>query len=206
MSLIETSANDNWECRKIDFNKTNSISAIEKCIGFNDFVIKSFEYNSSVIPYSHNSVYYLSTDKEGWSCFSTTELFTLEEDTEFSSAIYLQSNVIEDMSEVEIEVVDLDSGTAISVVNASTTRDFEWKLYRMKLGKQITNAKISVRAFVTTSANLAIQYMHILNPKIDESLCDIDDQTTTETRTEEQTNNNQRRNNYRSRNIDRNEN
>lgn len=140
--LIETFAYDNLQCRKIDFNNINSIYAIEKCSGFNEFTIKSFDENSAVLPYSYDSVYYLSNIDEGWSCFVTTDYFTLEEDVEIYTAIYLQSMVVEDMSEVEIDIIDLDRGSIISVVNATATRDSEWNSYGMKFGRRIANAMV----------------------------------------------------------------
>lgn len=136
-------ANDNLKCRIIDFNKINSIYAIESCPGLNEFTIKSFDGNeSSVRPYRDDSVHYLSNILEGWSCFSTTDYFTLKEDTEFYAAIYLQSMVVDDMSEVQIEIFDLDREITVPFVNVTAIRDFEWHSYNMKIGRTIANAKV----------------------------------------------------------------
>ncbi|XP_037031475.1 uncharacterized protein LOC119070989 isoform X2 [Bradysia coprophila] len=185
--LIGISADDNFGCRKIDFNKINSINMFDQCSSASDFAITSYEDNPTVPNYL-DALYYLSNTQVGWSCISTIDHFTLEADTEFSTSIFLQSLIIDDMSHVEIEVIDLDDQSSVfPVINAVASPRYVWTPYNIKLGRNVANAKISIRALVTAQAKLAIQYLHILNPRIDEALCEIDDETTTEETTTEET-------------------
>lgn len=141
--FIGISAGDNFPCRKVDFNKLNSLSVFEQCSAVSEFIIKSYEDNPSVPLYYDDAVNFLSNAQAGWSCFSSVEQFTLEAETEFSIAIFFDSPVIDDPSHVEIEVIDLDDGDSVfPVISAETTLASEWTTYTYRFRRNIANAKV----------------------------------------------------------------
>lgn len=126
-------------CRLIDFNKIDSISLmIEPCSSGNQFTVKSFQ-NEPVTPYRENSENYLSNDQSGITCFSTIESFTLDENTEFYSAVYLRSIVVDDSSFVEIQVID-DDGNVSIITRGVVTRG--WNELYGTFDRYLENVKV----------------------------------------------------------------
>lgn len=130
---------DNIMCSQIDFNKVDSILKFEPCLTGNEFTTKSYS-EELLDPFRPDSENYLSNISPGWSCFSTIESFSLDEDTEFYSAIYLQSGVVDDASFIDIQVFDMESGSALPVINTKVSRG--WNEFYSKFDGPVENAKV----------------------------------------------------------------
>lgn len=131
---------DNLNCRLIDFNNIESMLEIEACSTGLEFTIKSYAAEP-VDPFRIDSENFLSNRQSGYTCFSTIESFTLDENTEIYSAIYLRSIIVDDNSFVEIQVFDLDESSVIPVMSVGVTN--KWDEYNYKLDGPVENAKVN---------------------------------------------------------------
>lgn len=161
--LTGINTQDNLKCRQIDFNNSESILEFEPC--GSEFIMKTF-LDEPIDSCGIDSVNYLSNDQWGWSCFSSIQSFTLDENTEFFSAITLESidignydeilyndwincqkssllPNIDDGSFVEIQVYDDAEGIATPVITAVKSRtNNECNKFYGRLENPAENAKV----------------------------------------------------------------
>lgn len=146
--LTGINTQDNLQCRQIDFNNSESVLEFEPCFVGNEFIMKTY-LDEPIDSCRIDSVNYLSngqSELEEWSCFSSINSFTLDENTEFFTAISLQSIDVDDASFVEIQVFDME-GTVIPVINAGVTLNNVCKEFYGKLEESVENAKVHRKLF-----------------------------------------------------------
>lgn len=129
----------NRSCRLIDFNYRDSVFEFDECNDVNLFTYKSYG-EGSLSPFRNDSVNYLSNDVAGFSCFASTQLFYLDEFTEFDLIIYLNSDVVSDTSYVEIQVYDTDEGGVFLLGRLELNS--EWIVFNNHSAPSIENAQV----------------------------------------------------------------
>lgn len=150
-------------CQHIDFNKTESISKIEQCAsGGNEFVIQSYS-EESMTPLREDFVNYLTNILPGTTCFSTVDYFTFDGNGEFYFAFYLQSDVIDDDSNIEIQVIDM-GGSMFPIMNAVATNVDEWSERYIKYERNFPNVKVNYRtmAIIILCGGLCFNFFDVL--------------------------------------------
>lgn len=141
LSGINTQINPS--CRLIDFNNTDSVLEFEQCLISPEFILQSY-LDEPLIPFRDNLVNYLTNIGPGWSCFSTTQKFRLGENTEFDTAIYLQSPVIDDSSFLEIAVFNVDDGSVIPIISAVVNPLHIWNEFHTIFNSRVDNAQVYI--------------------------------------------------------------
>lgn len=131
---------------QIDFDDEASILEFEPCEGLNAdmFGIKSYA-DVPFEPFRSNAENHLSNISPGFSCFRTTETFYLDLRTEIDSIIYLNSNVENSGSYVEIRAFDTEEGDLYTVARVEPSQ--EWivfsELFNDVFTTSIDNAKVN---------------------------------------------------------------
>lgn len=132
-------AEDNLSCHQVDFNKTESYNEFEACLEHSPLVLKSYE-DAPFPPYRDDAKYYLSNDQVGNSCFTTIEMFDLDEYTEFYLAIYFNSGVIDDSSYFEVQLYIDSTITLVKSIPISLSN--EWIEIHEYFDGTAENAKV----------------------------------------------------------------
>lgn len=130
----------NRSCQKVDFNRpTFVIDEFGKCPGESLNILKMNSYADSTIePFRPTSEFYLSATDRGLSCLQSTSVFTLDENSEIRTAIFL--TYIEFGPWIEVQIFDRDGGQ-VDVV-ASLEESKGWVAFYGKVNRSIEDAQV----------------------------------------------------------------
>lgn len=145
----------------IDFNKTNLTSEFDTRPYYGSFIIKSYQ-DLLLQPFRNDSETYLTVSQNGaWMCLVTKATFRLEKDANISMAINLTSSYPADQSNVQITIIDMDSGLEHLIIEAGLTNG--WKIFRNTFAKTIENAKVNQTASLFCAVQLICAIIFIRN-------------------------------------------
>lgn len=138
VALVYVSAVAKAQDYIIDFNKINLTADFE--LTYDNFIIKSYE-NVNLDSFRGDSDKYLTNNYTGmWACVTTKSLYTVNRDAKLSMAVNLTSSAGNNVSRVQLEVLDTDSGTKQRLIDAGPTN--QWKVLSNTSDKNVQNAKV----------------------------------------------------------------
>lgn len=97
--------------------------------------------NSTIPPYRQSSTFHLSSQTEGMSCIQLAESFTLNENSEINSAIYLHS--LWPGSWVEVYVFDKNTGDRQVVLSVESNGNY-WRFLTGRINRKFENAQVAI--------------------------------------------------------------
>lgn len=130
----------NARCQKVDFNRpTSVVNEFSVCVGESLSVLKINSYAATTIePFRPTSEFHLSATDEGLSCLESTSIFTLDNNSEIRTAIFLSWIVAG--AWVEVHIFDRDTGQDDLLVNLEESN--KWLAFNGKVNRSIENAQV----------------------------------------------------------------
>lgn len=129
----------NRRCRKVDFNRpTSVVDEFDECAGASVLKINSYAA-TTIEPFRPTSDFHLSATDQGVSCLQSTSIFTLDDNSEIRTAIFLRWETVG--AWVQVQIFDLD-GEVIDVV-AQSEESNRWMAFYGKVNRSIENAQVN---------------------------------------------------------------
>ncbi|XP_055326744.1 uncharacterized protein LOC129580396 [Sitodiplosis mosellana] len=155
-------------CTKIDFDRT-VLPEFRECTDqrLPALYITDYASHREVPPYRPASPYYLSNSYFGLSCIESVIVLAFDKYTSIEAAIYLKS-----LGSAFVEINVYDATHINSLVKSFRSDGTQnWSILRGSVDRNISNARVEIKAYTDLQTVLAIQFLHILNSAIDWSEC-----------------------------------
>lgn len=127
-------------CQKVDFNRdTSELNEFQQCVGESSIVLKINSYAATtIVPFRPTSAFHLSATDIGLSCLQSTRIFTLDNNSEIRTAIFLSWDIVGAWA--EIVILD-ENGEHVDVV-ARLEESNGWTSFYGQLNRSIENAQV----------------------------------------------------------------